>query len=164
MSETRVGEAKPDGAARTRKVTRNRKNYGTIVHYPGPDRVSIYWTQRRTDQFHQKEKSWLVEADTISAVRLYGVTHVGLLIEDGTKLLVRIDAFGPEGLEKGVQRKLSAEYIDPWGRRGAMCWYVPDAMWSRAQPGDDERREAILRQMHVKRSRARAKSVLTESR
>ena len=163
MAETRVSEAKPEGSIRVRKVTRNRKNYGKIEHHPGPERVAIYWTTRRTDQFHFKEKSWLVEADTISAVKLYGVTHVAILVEDGTKLMTPISTFGPEGLEAGAQRKKSAEYVDPWGHRGAMCWYVPESMWEKTEPEEEDRREALLAQMHLKRSRISRKSVLTKS-
>lgn len=152
MSDTRVGEAKSDGATRVRKVTRHRKNYGRIVTYPDK-KVTIYWSARRTDQYHNKERSWLIEADTMSAVRLYGVTHVGLEIEDGRKLLTAIFTFGPEGLEKGAQRKKSAEYVDPWGRRGAMCWFIPDALWAVSMPDEETRTAAMLAQMHLKRSR-----------
>lgn len=152
MAETRVGEVKMVDGQRTRKVTRNRKNYGRIVAYPD-QKIAIYWSARRTDQYHNKERAWLLEADTVSAVRLYGVTHVGLEIEDGRKLLTRIDTFGPTGLEAGVLRKKSADYVDPWGRRGAMCWFVHDAHWAVAVPDDETRTAAMLAQMHLKRSR-----------
>ena len=152
MADTRVGEAKPDGKTRVRKVTRHRKNYGRIVTYPDK-KVTIYWSARRTDQYHNKERSWLIEADTMSAVRLYGVTHVGLEIEDGRKLLTAVATFGPEGMERGVQRKKSADYVDPWGRRGAMCWFTPDALWAVSMPDEETRTAAMLAQMHLKRSR-----------
>lgn len=152
MGTTRVSEPKQVGAIKVRKVTRDRKNYGRIEFYP-EKKLGIYWTERRTDQFHQRERSWLFDCDTISAVRQYGVTHVGICVEDSTKLLIRVSAFGPEGMEQGVQRKVSNEYVDPRGRRGALCWYVPADLFAVSLPDDEVRQQAMLALMRLKRER-----------
>lgn len=158
MSETKVGEPVLMDGLKVRKVRRNRKNYGEIRYHP--DKVTVYWAKRRTDQFHRLTGSWLIDADTISAVKLYGVTHVGLEIEDGTKMLTRIGTFGPEGVEKGAQRARSNSYVDEWGNRGAMCWHIPTALWAVQEPPEKLKTEFMLAQMHIKRGRQR-KSVLT---
>jgi hypothetical protein len=44
-----------------------------------------------------------------------------------------------------------------------MCWYVPEGMWEKTEPEEEDRREALLAQMHLKRSRISRKSVLTKS-
>lgn len=150
MAETKVSEPKLEAGERVRKVSRNRKSYGEIRAYPeGP---VIYWTKRRTDEFHRQANAWMLECDTISAVKLYGVTHVGLLIEDGTKALIDIAAMSPAGIERGVLRQRSNSYVDPRGVRGAMVWLVPDALWAKKYPPSDERHQAMLRQMRVGRS------------
>jgi hypothetical protein len=152
MSETKVGELKAEGAQKVRKVRRNRKNYGEIRYYPG--RITIYWAKRRTDQYHRAIGGWLVDADTISAIKLYGVTHVGLLIEDGTKLLTPIATFGTVGKEQGAQCMRSNTYVDEWGNRGAMCWHIPQALWAHKQPDEDTRHAYMMEQMHIKRGRS----------
>lgn len=152
MSETRVSEPKIVGTNKVRKVRRNRKNYGDIIYYP--DKVAVYWSKRTLDQRHRLTEGWLFEADTISAIKLYGVTHVGLEIEDGAKLLGPIALFGPEGIEDGVVRAKSLTYVDPWGRRGAMCWHVPERLMARSEPDEHVMIELLLGRMHIKRDRS----------
>jgi hypothetical protein len=153
MSETKVSEPKQEGAHKVRKVRRSRKNYGEIRYYPG--KVTVYWANRRTDQYHRLIGGWLVEADTIAAVKLYGVTHVGLRIEDGTLLLTPISTFSQVGLDKGAQRMRSNTYVDEWGNRGAVCWHIPMALWVKKEPDEDIKHAYMLEQMHIKRGRSR---------
>lgn len=159
MSETRVGEPKPLGPdAKLRKVTRNRKNYGQIVQHGqlvDGRKLTIYWSKRSMDQYHRLTEGWLFEADTISAIKLYGVTHVGLELETGEKLLTRIAIFGPEGEEQGVEKKRSNTYVDPWGRRGALCWHVPERLFAKTELTEEEASTALAAKMHVKRDRSR---------
>lgn len=154
MSETRVSEIKQDGPEKVRKVTRNRKSYGQIRYY---NKCAVYWTCRSADQIHRLSNSWLVEADTISAVKLYGISHVGIELDDGTKLLTKIATFGPEGKERGVRCERSNTYVDPWGNRGAMCWHIPVSLWAVQLPPEDVRQQTLLGQMRIKRSRAPAR-------
>lgn len=158
MSETKVSEPKQDGNIKVRKVRRNRKNYGEIRYY-NKGVVAVYWSSRRNDQFHRLEQSWLFEADTISAVRNFGITHVGIHVEDGTVLLTRASTFTKEGMELGAQRKRSNTYVDPFGNRGAMCWYIPMPMWSVREPPELIKHEFVMREMHLKRARIRKSSV-----
>lgn len=163
MSETRVSEPKVIAGVKTRKVTRNRKNYGTIT-YETPSaaggtivgaKVVIYRTARKLDQYHRLTAGWLVEADTISAIKLYGVTHVHIEVENGVKLLMPIEVFGPEGLAQGVVRAKSNTYVDPWGRRGAICWHIPESLMAKAEPDEHVMVENLLARMHIKRDRSR---------
>lgn len=154
MSETKVSEPKTEGAHKVRKVRRNRKNYGEIRYYPG--KVVVYWAHRRTDQYHRQFGGWLVDADTISAVKLYGVTHVGLIIDDGSKLLTPIGTFTPG---TGAVKQRSNTYVDEWGNRGAMCWHVPTSMWAVKQPAEEVRAAFIMGEIHLKRGRVRKSKV-----
>jgi hypothetical protein len=158
MSETRVSEPKVVAGLKTRKVSRNRKNYGVIT-YEAPsasgDKIVIYKTTRKLDQYHRLTVGWLVEADTISAIKLYGVTHVLIEVENGVKLLMPIEVFGPEGLAQGVVRAKSNTYVDPWGRRGAICWHIPESLMAKAEPDEYVMVENLLARMHIKRDRSR---------
>lgn len=158
MSETKVSEPKQDGLQRTRKVTRNRKSYGEIRYY-NKGQVAVYWSTRRVDQYHRIETSWTFEANVISAVKNYGVTHVGIRVEDGTVLLTPIAAFSQRGLELGAQRKRSNSYVDPFGNRGALCWFIPLGMWAVREPPDEVKHEFVMREMHIKRSRIRKSTI-----
>lgn len=160
MSETKVGELKPSGPQKARKVTRSRKDYGEIRYYLG--RIVVYWAKRRTDQYHRLIAGWLVEADTISAIKPYGVTHVGLKIEDGTLLLTSIATFGTVGKESGVQLTRSNTYVDEWGNRGAMCWHVPARLWAHKEPDDETKQAYMMAQMHIKRGRTSKSELTTE--
>jgi hypothetical protein len=154
MSETKVGDAKVDGLTRVRKVRRNRKDYGEIRHYPG--KVTVYWTKRRLDEYHRLTLGWLIEVDTVAAVKLYSVTHIGLLVEGGAKLLLPITALSFDALKAGsVERKLSNTYVDPWGRRGATCWHIPERLFAKVEPDLHEQTENMLTRMHVKRDRSK---------
>jgi hypothetical protein len=155
MSETRVSEPKAEGAQKVRKVKRNRKDYGEIRYYPG--KITVYWAKRRTDQYHRVIGGWLVDADTVSAIKLYGVTHVGLKIEDGTQLLTSIATFGTLGLERGAQRMRSNTYVDEWGNRGAICWHIPAALWAHKEPPEEVKHAFMMEAMHLKRGRSKSK-------
>lgn len=160
MSETKVSEPKEDAfKQRFRKVTRDRKKYGEIRYYKAA-KVAVYWTDRRQDQYHRHIGGWMFEEDTISAVKNYGVTHVGVHVEDGTVLLTPISTFSKAGIEKGAVRERSNTYVDQWGRRGAICWHIPDALWARREPPEEIKLAYLREQMHVKRTRVR-KSALT---
>ncbi len=160
MSEVRVSEPVRDGKVTVRKVRRNRKNNGRIVAYP--NKVSVYWTERRTDTFHRATRSWLFDTDTISTVRMYGITHVGIYVEDGSIWLTKIAQFGNEGLERGVVRARSNAYVDERGNRGAMCWHVPESLWSRIEPSEEVRHAYMSEERLIKRKREKKpKSVLT---
>lgn len=154
MSETRVSEPKVEGTHKVRKVRRNRKDYGEIRYYPG--KITVYWAKRRIDQYHRQFGGWLVDADTITAVKLYGVTHVGLIIEDGSKLLTPISTFAPG---TGAVKQRSNTYVDEWGNRGAMCWHVPTALWAVKEPEEQEKVAYIMQEMHIKRGRVRKSPV-----
>lgn len=146
------------GECRVRKVTRNRKGYGQIIQHPqviDGRRLTIYWSKRSMDQYHRLTEGWLFEADTISAVKLYGVTHVGLELETGEKLITRIATFGPEGEAAGVEKKRSNTYVDPFGRRGAMCWHIPERLFAKTQLPESVAAENLLSKMHLKRDRSR---------
>lgn len=150
MAETRVSEPKLVNGIKVRKVTRNRKSYGEI-HYH--DATVIYWTKRRGDELHRLSNSWMVECDTIAAIKLYGVTHVGVIADDGVRFLTAIAVFSPQGIEQGALRQRSNSYIDPFGRRGALCWHIPLALWARSELPEEMRHQTILEQMRIKRGR-----------
>lgn len=160
MSEVRVSEPSRDGNITVRKVRRNRKGNGKIVTYP--NKISVYWIERRTDTFHRATRSWLFDTDTISAVRIYGVTHIGIYVEDGSTWLTRVANFGLEGQEHGVLRARSNTYVDERGNRGALCWHVPETLWARLEPSEAMKHAFMSEERLLKRQRERKpKSVLT---
>lgn len=150
MAETKVGEPKPDpsGLWTSRTVKRNRCFYGEIRSYKRR-RINVYWAHRRTDEFFFADQSWAVDVDTINAIKAFGVSHVGILVEDGTKLLARIELFGPLGKEKGVQVRNYSNHKGAKGKLGALQYYVPEALFAIKRPPLDERELALIERMRL---------------
>lgn len=151
MGTTRIGEVKVKDGKRTRKVTRDRKSYGRIEYY-GESKLGIYWIQRRLDQYHHKEQAWIIESDPISAVKSYGARFVGIECPCGTKYLARGDLFNPAApATPDIRRERFLSYVDPWGRRGAMCWVVGIDSWVVSLPPEEVRKAMILKRMRIPR-------------
>lgn len=167
MGTTRIGEVKTDKVTgkRTRKVTRDRKSYGRIeYHGSSPaQQVGIYWMQRRLDQFHHKEQAWVIEADPITAVKSYGARYIGIECPCGTRYLAKAEIFNPAATSADVRRERFMSYVDPWGRRGAMCWVVNIDCWAVQLPPEDERLAMTLKRMIIPRPRRR-KTVASASK
>jgi hypothetical protein len=140
---TKVGEPKPDAGGHwtTRLVKRDRRLVGEIRSYRAR-KLTIYWAHRSTGDFQRVDESWMIEADTLSVVRAYGISHVGVLVEDGTRLLAPIALFGPAGIEGGVKIQ-KATLSHP------QRWRIPERLWSVRKPPEDLRAEALIGRMHI---------------
>lgn len=148
---TTVSDPKPsaDGKCSVRVVKRNRRRYGEIRCYRnGATRLNVYWLPRRTDDYQRTTEAWAVDVESVEAVRPYGVTHVGLEVEDGTRLLTAIGVFGFAGKEQGVIVKKHRV-----GNRGEHRWHVPERLWSVRRPPEDQREEALLERMRIRGKR-----------
>lgn len=154
MTEShRVSEPKPakDGNGTVRQVRQNRRKIGELRTYKLPTgrRLNIFHSPRRTDQRLHERQAWTVDVDTVSALRNYGLTHVLLTVEDGTKLLAPAALFGPEGLSLGVEKRVQSTP----GRPLPTQYVVPDALWQISLPPDEQRSESMLQQVRIKRGR-----------
>ncbi|WP_156507112.1 hypothetical protein [Comamonas thiooxydans] len=140
---------------RIRKLTRDRKGYGHIeYHGTGKEMFGIYWIQRRLDQYHHKEQAWVIEADPVSAAKSYGAKFIGIECPCGTRYLTRADRFNPAApATSDLRRERFMSYVDPWGRRGAMCWVAGIECWAIAEPPEEKREEMILKRMRIPRPR-----------
>lgn len=153
MGTTRIGDVKTKDGRRIRKVTRDRKSYG-YIEYHGEKKIGIYWIQRRLDQFHHKEQAWIIESDPISAVKSYGALFVGIECPCGTKYLVKSSIFNPAAPPTAdLRRERFMSYVDPWGRRGAMCWVVGIDCWAVQEPPEEVREMMILKRMRIPKPR-----------
>lgn len=152
MAHTKVYDPIVQDGRKVRRVKRDRRDYGHITYYDDKKAV-IYWVTRRTDQFLHRERSWMFEADAITAIRVYGVTHVGVKSEDGTTYLTPISTFSETNASLGVLKQRTTEYVDPKGRRGAVCWLIPVHMWLAKLPDGWDKSVAILSRVHMGRVR-----------
>jgi hypothetical protein len=150
---TKVGEPAPDitGQWNVRVVKRDRKRAGEIYAHK-KQRLSIYWAKRRTDEYLRADESWAIEAEVLNAVRAYAITHVGIQVEDGTRLLVPVSLFSAAGKERGVTLQNPT-------RTSPQRWRVPERLWAIHRPHDDLRDEALIERMHI--AGRKGKSVLT---
>ncbi|QFZ84530.1 hypothetical protein GFK26_18040 [Variovorax paradoxus] len=149
----RISEPKPakDGNGTVRQVRQNRRKIGELRTYKlaTGKRLNIFHAPRRTDQRLHDRQAWTVDVDTVSALRNYGLTHVLLMVEDGTKLLAPATLFGPEGLARGVEKRVQTTP----GRPLPTQYVVPDALWHISLPPPEQRSEEMLKQVRIKRGR-----------
>lgn len=148
----RVSEPKPakDGNGTVRQVRQNRRKIGELRTYKlAGKRLNIFQSPRRTDQRLHERQAWTVDVDTVSALRNYGLSHVLLLVEDGTKLLAPATLFGPDGLARGVEKRVQSTP----GRPLPTQYVVPDALWHISLPPVEQRSEEMLKQVRIKRGR-----------
>lgn len=146
---TKVSDPKPCGLYTSRVVKRDRKFYGEIRSYRG-GRLNIYWAHRRTDEYFRVDESWAIDVDTVTTVKAYGVTHIGVLVEDGTRLLAPIAIFGPAGKAQGVTCRNYSKHVGAKGKLGALQWYVPERLFVVHRPPEDRREETLLERMAIK--------------
>jgi hypothetical protein len=151
---TKVSEPKPskDGPWTTRVVKRDRKFYGELRSY-NRGRLNVYWAHRRTDEYFRADESWAIDVDTINVLKAYRVTHVGILVEDGTKLLAPIELFGPDGKLRGVTVRNYSKHVGAKGKTGELQWYVPEKLFVMRRPPEDLREETLIERMHIAKGR-----------
>jgi hypothetical protein len=140
----------PDGGVRQvkRRFGRGMRKYGEIHRQrtaPGQPRRSVYWAPRKTDDKLVADQAWTVPTATVDELRNYGVTHIGLVVEDGTLLLAPFDLFGRAGLEQGVTKRRIKEEL----------WIVPEALFEVARPAAEVREATMLDVMQIKGNRAK---------
>lgn len=135
----------PEGGIRQvkRRFGRGLRKVGYIERQrvePGQSRRSVFWTSRKTDEKLVADQAWSVPVTTIEEIRNYGVTHVGLRVEDGSELLAGMDLFGPAGLERGVQRR----------KVGELQWVIPEGLFQVTLPPQEVRQQTLLEVMQIK--------------
>lgn len=151
---TKVGELKPhpSGLWATRAVKRQRKFYGEIRSYKRV-KMSVYFAHRRTDEEFRELEAWAFDVETISAIKCYGVTHVGVLVEDGRRYLLPIELVGPAGKDMGVvvldYSKTVGTAPRAKGKLGARQYYVPMRLFVSVIPPIEEREESLIERMHL---------------
>lgn len=158
-------ESKPhkDGLSNFRTVKRgfgrSRRKYGEIHSYykrPYGKPLTVFWAFRRTDQLFVSDNTWAIETATLEALSPYAVTHIGLIVEDGQRLLIRKDDLtNKERREaKGIQlvnwvgHKGNAPGAE--GKSGQRQYHVPVAAWARIVPPQDVSDEAKLKLIRIK--------------
>jgi hypothetical protein len=139
-SSIKVGEPKPsaDKTYSTRKVRRYRKKVADIQSYMGR-RLSVLWVYLDTGAYNHQVERWRVPGDIVYAARNYGVTHVGLVIEDGTKMLAPVTTFQHWTAPPGVSLERS--------NGGITGYLVPEHMFAVKRPDDLTREQALIDRM-----------------
>jgi hypothetical protein len=150
-------EAKVGPGYTYKRVRFKRKNYGEIRTYDRDGKkLNIYWAKRKTDEKFHADESWAVDVDTVAALRPYNIAFIGILVEDGTKLLAPASLFShsPESKDKGVVIRNYSKHIGAKGKLGALQYYVPERLFAIAKPPEEERVATLTKRMHISKTRA----------
>lgn len=158
-------EAKPhkDGLSTFRTVKRgygrSRRKYGEIHSYykrPHGKPLTIFWAFRRTDQLFVSDNTWAIELATLEALSPYAVSMIGLIVEDGQRLLIR-----KEDLTNKERREAKGIVIRDFvghrgqapgaeGKSGARQYHVPVSAFSRYVPPEDVSDAAKIKLIRIK--------------
>jgi hypothetical protein len=146
-----IGEPKPGkgGSKSLRPVRRYRKRVAELHYYDRQDKsgrsVSICWVRCTTAEFNEAKQGWRIPGDIVNAVRNYSPTHLGLIVEDGTKLLTRFDVLPPSWAPQveGVERVPHANGL------GARFYIVKQQKFAITLPEQDKREKALIDRMRI---------------
>lgn len=141
-----------------RPLKRRSRIYGHIWQPLKPTGRLVYWAVRRDDQRFFKDNSWAIDKETIDLLRTELVTHVGILLADGTSYLTEMKTFGSWGRANGVVDRDYSTHVGKAegakGQLGANQWYVPMELWEKSEPPEEERVKAIAKKMRIGRPKA----------
>lgn len=140
-SRVTVGELKPvEGKPYDmRKVRRYRKRVAEIHSYKGVRR-SILWVYATTADYKRATERWRVPNDIVSVARNFGLTHVGLSVEDGTLMLTSIAT---------CSWNHPPEVIKEMSNGGCCAYLVPEQLFAIRKPPEDNREEALIKRMKI---------------
>ena len=155
----------PSGVSDFRKVHRGfgrtRTFCGEIHSYHkrvGGQKVTVYWAHRRTDQLFHSGQLWAIELATVQALAPYGVTMIGIEVEDGEKLLIRkADLIDPERrAAKGIEVRAYALRAAPGEtpKPGSPQYFIPVDAFVRKLADKYASDKAKLKTMAMKKGRA----------
>jgi hypothetical protein len=138
---------------------RSRRKFGVIQSFVKKREgqvITIAWIFRRTDQLFVSDKTWAVETSTLEALSPYGVSHIGILVEDGEKLLIRKSDLQKKEIREAkgiVLRDFSdAKGAAPGaeGKVGMRQYHIPVAAFARLVPPRDESEAARMKLIYMK--------------
>ena len=139
-SAIKIGELKPgkDKSYSVRKVRRYRKKVADIQSYLAK-RLSVLWVYLETGAYNHALERWRVPGDVVYAARNYGITHVGLVIEDGTRMLAPVTTFQHWTAPPGVTLEKA--------QGGITGYLVPEHLFAVTRPEKHTREQALIDRM-----------------
>jgi len=150
------GKEKDFGAYTARKVVFGRDRRGELRKYKtklGGRPLIVYFAERRPDELFRADTSWAIDVSTVTWLKMWGVTHIGVAVTDGTKMLLPASIFDARPLLDGVQiRNYSTRTgtaPGAKGKPGALQFYVEERVWSLHRPPVEERAETLAEAMRI---------------
>jgi hypothetical protein len=123
-----ISEPKSIDGRNVRKVRKRRKVVGELKFLsPHKDKVprnmAVLDLKVPTEAWREEVQSWRVDADVVQEAKLYGLTHVRLIVEDGRELITMAGNFHPDHA-----RIVSTRPPEPW-MAAERRWLVPVECW-----------------------------------
>lgn len=138
-----IGEAKSVDGRSVRKVRKRRKVIGELKFLsPHKDKVprnmAVLDLKVPTESWREDVQAWRVDADVVQEAKLYGLTHVRLVVEDGRELITMAANFHTDH-----SRVVSTKPPEPW-MAAERRWLVPADRWVIVKMPPEEVREVRL--------------------
>lgn len=148
------GKPKDFGTYTAQRVVFGRERRGELRRYKTGTRPVVYFAHRRPDEVFRADTSWAIDVSTVTWLRMWGTTHIGVLVTDGTKMLLPVRYFDTsKPLERGIHildySTKTGKAPGAAGKKGALQFYVPETAWALHRPTVEERTETLLEAMHV---------------
>lgn len=133
-----------------RKVRKHRRVVGQIKAMPkgaftatAEKAAVVLILKVSTAAWRQEQKAWSVDVDIVQQAKMYGVTHVCLMVEDGTEALTRISSFQQDVASIEVNRPRQ-----PW-MAAERRWIVPASVWGVKAPPREVRERMLIKRMRI---------------
>lgn len=150
------GKEKDMGAYTVRRVVFGRDRRGELRKYKakvGGKPLIVYFADRRPDELFRADTSWAIDVSTVTWLKMWGCTHIGVSVTDGTKMLLPAQTFSLKPLPPGIEiRNYSTRTgaaPGAKGKVGALQFYVQEKVWSLHRPPVEERAETLAEAMRV---------------
>jgi hypothetical protein len=115
----------------------------------------VYFAHRRPDELFRADTSWAIDISTVTWLKMYGVTHIGVLVTDGTAMLLEAVVFDNKVLREKLGIEVRNYGMKPGtapgakGKPGALQYYVPEKSWSMRRPTIEEKTETLAEAMRI---------------
>jgi hypothetical protein len=124
-------------------VRKRRKVIGQLqfffpARHAVPRNMAVLDLKVTTAAWREDLQAWRIDADVVQEAKMYGLTHVRLLVEDGRELITKVSNFHPD-FAQIVSTKPSEAWMAAERR-----WLLPTALWTVTKMPPEEVREVRL--------------------
>lgn len=166
----------PDHTERTVVFGRERRGWLCVYKTPPIPFLprTVFYADRRPDEIFRDDMSWAIDLAIESWLRLWGTTHIGVKVTDGTSMILPVSRFklALEVYRENKSRAAATPPLDPLpypegfdvrdfsdrvgrapgavGKRGALQFYVEERAWFITRPPVEVRHGTLSQLMKVR--------------